>query len=93
MGDYSRNDSWAHMVETPGGNGANVHASRAFFTMAADLTGDPKLKKVAEWMLRRELQEINVSGDFVECLQPTIDPIATSVSKVTSSLFVFIFVL
>jgi hypothetical protein len=56
----------AMYMHAPGYNGGNAHDYLGMLAMSAEVTGDPDIKDATYWALRRELENLNLSGDMQE---------------------------
>lgn len=53
-------------IETPGGNGANVHGHLTPLALGPEVIRDDRARATAYWGFRRELDHMNTTGDLVE---------------------------
>lgn len=56
----------AMYMHAPGYNGGNAHDYLSMLALSAEVTGDPNMKDAAYWGLRRELENLSLSGDMQE---------------------------
>lgn len=56
----------AMYMHAPGYNGANAHDYLGMLAMSAEVTDDPEIRDATYWALRRELENLSVSGDMQE---------------------------
>lgn len=56
----------AMYMHAPGYNGGNAHDYLSMLALSAEITGDPNMKNATYWGLRRELENLSLSGDMQE---------------------------
>jgi len=56
----------AMYMHAPGYNGANAHDYLGMLAMSLEVTGDPEIRDATYWGLRRELENLSLSGDMQE---------------------------
>lgn len=59
-------NDFENWIEVPGANGSNVHGHLTPLILGAEITGDDKSRRLAEWGFRREIDHLNTTGDVGE---------------------------
>lgn len=56
----------AMYMHAPGYNGGNAHDYLGMLALSAEVTGDPEIRDATYWGLRRELENLSLTGDMQE---------------------------